>query len=92
MDYEKKSRLLDECRIGLKCKIRQDKESEFNCLFVFTVQIYTSMSTCCKFSSTKSNICYKRKIYIAENTTKTDHAGELNLCSPQNILIKKKIK
>lgn len=33
MDYEKKSSLLDECRIGLKCKIRQDKESEFNCLF-----------------------------------------------------------
>lgn len=35
MDYEKKSSLLDECRIGLKFKIRQDKESEFNCLFVF---------------------------------------------------------
>lgn len=34
MDYEKKSSLLDECRIGLKCKIRQDKESEFNWVFL----------------------------------------------------------
>lgn len=34
MDYEKKSSLLDECRIGLKCKIRQDKESEFNWFFL----------------------------------------------------------
>lgn len=40
MDYEKKSSLLDECRIGLKCKIRQDKESEFNCFFFYSTNLY----------------------------------------------------